>query len=143
MLNLFKIESKNIWNCSKTGDFESVQKYVEKDKAVVNKPDPNGGYTPLQFASAYGHLKLVKYLVLNGAELNTKDEDGDTPLHDAAYMGKLDVVKYLVENTAADLSLTNKKSFRPYDRAITSGVQPVIDYIYNTKYETERRFRSR
>ena len=59
-----KKESKNIWNCSKTGDFESVQKYVEKDKAVVNKPDPNGGYTPLQFASAYGHLKLVKYLVL-------------------------------------------------------------------------------
>lgn len=43
---------------------------------------------------------VVKYLLENGADIQTKDCDGQSPLHRAASLGSIDSVKMLVERGA-------------------------------------------
>ena len=38
------------------------------------------GMTPLHFAADRGSEKFVNYLIDNGADLNSQDNDGQTPL---------------------------------------------------------------
>ena len=43
----------------------------------INSRD-NENYTPLNTASFNGHLDIVKYLILNGADKEATNIDGDT-----------------------------------------------------------------
>ena len=54
-------------------------------------------YNRLRNASIRGDLELVKYLHINGANINA---DNDYALRWAAYYGHLEVVKYLLQNGA-------------------------------------------
>ena len=51
--------------------------------------------TAMQFASAAGHLDIVKYLVQQGGDPG-RGNFGYTPLHTACEKGHLDIVKFLV-----------------------------------------------
>jgi ankyrin repeat protein len=58
----------------------------------------NFGRTPLLWAAEKGHKVVVKLLLENGAELETKDENySQTPLSLAAEEGHEAVVKLLLE----------------------------------------------
>ena len=46
----------------------------------------------------FGHLEKVKYLVENGADINSKYANGSTALMHAAEKGHLEIVKYLDEH---------------------------------------------
>ena len=51
--------------------------------------------TALLYASQWGHLEMVKYLVGNGADVNAKDKNDKTALILASENGHFDLVKYL------------------------------------------------
>ena len=70
---------------------------------LINKAD-NYGQTPLYNASNYGHLRSVKLLLNNGAEIDKAKFDGVTPLMGASWKGHLDVVNVLIK-TNADVNL--------------------------------------
>jgi ankyrin repeat protein len=53
----------------------------------------------------------VKYLVKNGAKIESKDNNGFTSLHFASTEGHLDIVKYLVDNGADIESKDKDESF--------------------------------
>ena len=55
-------------------------------------------------AAATGNLKRVRELVDNGANVNTRDEDGETALMWASCNNHLDIVKLLLEK-GADASI--------------------------------------
>jgi ankyrin repeat protein len=57
-------------------------------------------WTPLLYAAENGHEAVVKLLLEQGAELETKDLDGRTPLSRAVENGHEAVVKLLVEKGA-------------------------------------------
>ena len=61
-------------------------------------------------ASKNGHLKVVKYLVGQGADVNAYVMGDETPLIRAAWSGHLEVVKYLVEQ-GADVNKTVRDSY--------------------------------
>ena len=54
----------------------------------------------LHYASFIGHINVVRFLVLNGADTNSIDFNDSTPLHIASYKGNIDVVQYLILNGA-------------------------------------------
>lgn len=68
---------------------------VQPDVRIVR------GASALHIASAEGHLRVLKYLITAGSDLEAEDEDGVRPLHIAALSGKLDAVKLLVSSGAS------------------------------------------
>ena len=80
------------------GDLKKVKNLVEKED--VNPEDPKWkdteyGKTPLHWASHYGCLEVVKYLVKDcGCDEKCRDDKwGNTPLHWAARFANLQTVK--------------------------------------------------
>mmetsp|Transcript_1142 Transcript_1142/g.1683 ORF Transcript_1142/g.1683 Transcript_1142/m.1683 type:complete len:157 (-) Transcript_1142:450-920(-) len=51
-------------------------------------------------ASKKGHVDLVRKLIINGADVNTTDNDEYTPLHHACSNGHVNVAKLLITNGA-------------------------------------------
>ena len=58
------------------------------------------GMTPLHYATQNGHLRIVKTLVLNKAQVDLKDYDERTALHLAVHFNHLDIAEYLVQQYA-------------------------------------------
>ncbi|ETN24874.1 AGC/PKC protein kinase [Phytophthora nicotianae INRA-310] len=91
--------------------------------AFLNEPNAFG-HTPLFYAASSGNLSLVKWLVSNGADIDTdysdrgdiepRDEDLGifTPLQIASFRGHEDVANFLVECNA-ELSGTRRNSKTP------------------------------
>ena len=74
---------------------------------LINKAD-NYGQTPLYNASNYGHLRSVKVLLNNGADIDKATFDGVTPLMGACLKGHLNVVDVLLmHNANVNLKDTN------------------------------------
>src|SRR5919206_524002 len=58
------------------------------------------GWTPLLWASWFGHADVVKLLLAHGADVNARDKDTDTALMKAATQGHADVVQMLLDKGA-------------------------------------------
>jgi len=57
------------------GDIDALKVEVKKKKELVTAQDKNG-WQPLHEGARGGHLEVVKYLVLNGADVNAKTGQG-------------------------------------------------------------------
>ena len=79
---------------------------VEKLERMVNSIDRTGE-TPLHKATQLGNLKMVKYLIKAGAQMEEKNSKGKTSLHLAAVYGKSEIVKHLIEKGAMIEAQTN------------------------------------
>ena len=70
------------------GKIDELRPLVEYNPRLATLPDDNG-WTPLHEAARGGHLHVVKYLLRNGAALNSPSSTGGTPLYCAAqYLGE-------------------------------------------------------
>jgi Ankyrin repeats (3 copies)/BTB/POZ domain len=71
---------------------------------LENKADPtsldNEQKSPLHYAIAHGHAKVVSRLLEHGADINTAAKDGTTPLHLAASKGSIPLLCLLIEKGA-------------------------------------------
>lgn len=83
---------------------------IEED----HSPNCTGRYkenawTPLVAAVYRGHLKAVRFLVENGADVNFQDSDGWSPLYAAVAENRQEIIDYLLENGANPRLKNNKK----------------------------------
>ena len=85
-------------------------------------------HTLLTAASTYGHLSTVKMLLLQGADIEFKDESIDTPLKAAARAGQLEVVNYLLLK-GADPNGEGKNGSTPLSSATYSGRMDIINTL--------------
>lgn len=72
---------------------------INERKIFVNSLERNDR-TPLHFAAMYANLELTKYLINNGANINSRDANNLTPLDLAATRGmanSIAIVKYLLQ----------------------------------------------
>lgn len=63
----------------------------------------NRGQTPLQLAVTQGHMQLVELLVMEGANVNAEDEEGDTAMHTALSRQQLTTTLSITERDASNL----------------------------------------
>ena len=59
------------------GDIESVKKFIEYGADVNEK---SNGMSPLMYAARYNKTDIIRILILKGAKINDKDENGLTAL---------------------------------------------------------------
>ena len=61
---------------------------------------------PMIYAASQGHVKIVRYLVASGADVNLTTKKGWTAIMSAAFNGHSQIVKFLVQSEA-DLTISN------------------------------------
>lgn len=94
------------------GHFDFLQWLIEKKQIDINSVNEYG-LTMLHFAAAGGKLKIVQWLLEQGANINCVTNDNVTPLHFAAKNNKIEIVQYLVNNGATiDIKDKNGKTPR-------------------------------
>ena len=94
----------------------SVNNYLEQNEFkesvklfnLIIESEVNNGYTSLHFASLYGHLSIVQYLISQGANIESEVNNRYTPLHFASLYGHLSIVQYLISQGANIESKTNQ-----------------------------------
>jgi|GEM_PF-2325609 len=79
----------------------AVEQILLHDKSQANARDMNTGDTPLYFAISKENYKIVRLLLMYGADPNIAVWRGDqTPLHYAATMGNIKIIHALINSGA-------------------------------------------
>lgn len=81
----------------KNGDLEKVQEIVDNqpDKNyIINKEVEGRKY--IHYASDYGQLDVLKYLIANGAHKDDEDQYGIRPIQAAIWEDNIAIVQYLL-----------------------------------------------
>ncbi|KAM4540236.1 60 kDa lysophospholipase [Fundulus diaphanus] len=91
---------------AKIGDTEALK--ALKDMGSDLRLGDFDGRTPLHVAACEGHLRLVQYLLNQGASVHAKDRYGDTPLCNAVRFRHKEIVK-LLRKTGAHFSREQMK----------------------------------
>eukprot|EP01013_Petalomonas_cantuscygni_P030611 TRINITY_DN56616_c0_g1_i1.p1 TRINITY_DN56616_c0_g1~~TRINITY_DN56616_c0_g1_i1.p1 ORF type:complete len:163 (-),score=8.64 TRINITY_DN56616_c0_g1_i1:94-582(-) len=106
--------AKDIWQAASDGDFDVLRSRLSEgvDINVVGRPgkdapasvhhkpfnNPNNSSfeaTPLIFSAAYGHARIVQWLLRHGARADVRSSTRYTALDYAAHRGYVDVVRVL------------------------------------------------
>lgn len=114
-------------DCAKDADIERA-KAVLAQGADVNTHDDAPGWTPIVHAAIHGHLEMVKWLLANGAQVDSQTQDfkcSTTALNGASAFGHVMVMECLL-NHGADIEFKeNNGSPLMYAAACEDGVEAV------------------
>ena len=77
----------------------------------------SGGYTPLHLSARHDRVKVVKLLLLHGADPQAREGGGWTPVHRAAAEGHADIVRVLLAN-GAETDAANDQGDTPLEYAL-------------------------
>ncbi|XP_032872608.1 ankyrin repeat and SAM domain-containing protein 6 isoform X2 [Amblyraja radiata] len=111
--------SQLLFRACEEGSFENARRLLEppeeerSEEAGVGAPQvpvdctDDDGNSALQFAAGNGHEQLVRFLLMKGASVDSRNHYGWTPLMQAGRFGHLNVAQVLLEN-GADANAANK-----------------------------------
>ena len=94
-------------------DLEEVRKLVLAEPKILHRRS-TAGSAPLSNAALHGRLKIVEFLIEQGAKVSAANTDGNTPLHVAAFLCRLEVVDMLLEKGAPP-GKRSRRGERPID----------------------------
>ncbi|XP_078664860.1 oxysterol-binding protein-related protein 1-like isoform X2 [Branchiostoma floridae x Branchiostoma belcheri] len=92
----------------------------------------NKGWSPLHLASYFGHLPVVRALLMHGADVDIVNDLGDTPLHKAALTGRTDMVTLLLQYNA-DVNVINGEGDTPKQMTHVAEVKRLIEAAENSQ----------
>lgn len=93
---------------------------------------PTSGYTPLMAATRNNQIKLVRFLLDHGANINHIAEDGNTPLMIAADEGNLKMVELFIEH-GAKTEFSNNDGKTALDIAKAKSYSQLVSFLKNSK----------
>lgn len=80
--------------------FDVARLLLKSDLTTINYPN-DAGITPLMFAVENCDMKVVRFLLENGAKTDTCDKKGRMALHFAAYRGNAELLQFVLQSTDA------------------------------------------
>lgn len=81
-------------------DLNKIKEIVSTNDKLIHYKDPGTGECALHHAADKGHLRVVEYLLDQGAEVNACDNDGISVLQAAVIAGHLDICQLLLQEGA-------------------------------------------
>ena len=106
----------------------ALVKHAIKRGANVNSKYELFGLTPLHMAAAYDSVEIVKMLISNGANIESKMVKGFTPLHYAAEGNSTKVLNLLINNKA-NLNAKGNKGETPLHNASAAGNKEIAELL--------------
>lgn len=119
----------NLNDAVRHSDMDTLDSSLRDAKEIVHWRD-RFYKTPLMAAAMDGNLKLVKYFIENGADVNATDNFKWTALHLACKKGNFDVVELLID-AGAKLNMITLNGGSAIMRAIESGIPQVVQLLIN------------
>lgn len=93
------IGAQDIFDAVRNGDLAKVKELVEKDPQLVKAKNARQS-TPLHVAVDLNNEPIARYLIENGADVNTEGSPVFSPLYNAVSRGYLEVAELLVKGGA-------------------------------------------
>jgi ankyrin repeat protein len=112
---------------AKNDQVNRLQELIAKHKDWLEKEDKYQR-TPLHSAARYGASAAARFLLVQGANPNVKDESGNTPLHLASISGHDESVDLLIQHKA-DADMLNTQGQTPLCLASIYGNPESIKFL--------------
>ena len=116
----------------------SCQQKAEKATSENNSVSAEVPSTPIQEATFFGNIKVIKAHVAAKSDLNAKDAYGSTPLHIAATFGRTDAAKLLIES-GANINATSADGSTPLHTAAFYGRVELVKALLAKNADTSVR----
>ena len=95
-VNIYGFSQNNIFDIARKGNVDELKSYLKSNPKSLDSVNDNGS-TPLILACYYNNVDVVKELIIQGAELDSKIDMG-TALMAAVVKGNKEIVLFLLEN---------------------------------------------
>ena len=136
----------NILKATYEGKLSSIRYIISEGLSNVQffaaHEDKNGNYfpgnTPLHIACKTGNMEIVKYLLKEGAEIDSKDFASWTPLHFACQYSHLEITKYLIEE-GAEVNCCNNFGWTPLHIASEKGDLNLVEYLLDHRADINKQ----
>ncbi|QYT04792.1 ANK_REP_REGION domain-containing protein [Trichoderma simmonsii] len=90
--------------------------------------------TALQAAIRGNHLAIVERLLLVGADIKSKDRDGDSSLCNAMYAGSVDMAKFVL-GYSVDVKHTNEDEYNALHLAINRQIDALVQLLLEARVD--------
>jgi len=90
------LDSLSIHQLAAQGELSQLKEHLRKGDNLINKPDEHG-FTPLIWASAFGEIETVRFLLEWGADPHILAKERESALSLASMGGYTDIVGLLLE----------------------------------------------
>ncbi|XP_017708200.1 PREDICTED: DNA-binding protein RFXANK isoform X1 [Rhinopithecus bieti] len=90
------LDSLSIHQLAAQGELDQLKEHLRKGDNLINKPDERG-FTPLIWASAFGEIETVRFLLEWGADPHILAKERESALSLASTGGYTDIVGLLLE----------------------------------------------
>jgi len=126
---------KNLINIIHTAEYYGNIRTIEEFVKIGY--DIPGDISALSYACMKNRFEMVKYLVGNGAGVNTKNRHEITPIFYASFYGYYDIFEYLIDN-GADINLKTPFGNTLLHTVILGFIHSkslkIFDYLLDTKF---------
>lgn len=122
----------NLLHAAAIGGSIRVTKYLLQEIGFdINSRDNQDNASPAWIAANYGNLDLLKYLLNNGAEIQTTNKYGCNILYAAVIGSSLEVVDFILLNNLVDINNKNINNLTILGQAAEEGNDGIIKALIN------------
>ncbi|HJW89425.1 MAG TPA: ankyrin repeat domain-containing protein [Anaerolineales bacterium] len=131
--------SLDVFEAAATGRLQRLAKLVENDPSLMDAYAQDG-FQPLGLAAFFGHLEVVEYLLVKGAEVNSasRNQMQVMPLHAAVARESVEIAKALLEQ-GAQVNARQQDDFTPLHAAAQNGQVEMAQLLLDFGAEVNAR----